>query len=188
MKKLHSLIVILVLLLAVPLASQAMSHGKGEMDHDKMDMKHGEQSKMDHGKMKMDHDKKEMDHGKMDHGGMDMSGDMIMLGDATEDGVKAMAHLKDVGAAMAKMGMPSTHHIMINFVDLASGKPIESGVAAVKIEGPNGELSEPVKLMGMQGHFGADIELPVAGEYEFKVGTKLADGKKRQFEFKFQLR
>jgi len=98
-----------------------------------------------------------------------------------------MAHLKDVKAAMAKMGMPTTHHIMVMFVDVASGKPVESGVAAVKIEGPDGKQSEAIKLMGMQGHFGADVELPTAGEYEFKVGTKLADGKKRQYEFKVEL-
>ena len=175
MKNIRTLILTLVVLIVVPLTSQAMDHSKMKMDH----------GDKDHGKMEMDHGK--MDHSKMDHDGMSMSGDMIMLGDATEDGVKAMAHLKDVKAAMAKMGMPTTHHIMLMFVDVASGKPVESGVAAVKIEGPDGKQSEAIKLMGMQGHFGADVELPTTGEYEFKVGTKLADGKKRQFEFKVDL-
>jgi len=141
---------------------------------------------MEHGKQA-----ETMDHGSMDHGnhdGMAMEGDMIMLGNAVEDGVKAMAHLKDVAAAMAKMGMDATHHIMIMFTDQASGDTIESGIAAVKIERPDGTESGPIKLMGMQGHFGADIELSEPGKYEFKVGTKLADGKQRQFEFEFTLK
>jgi hypothetical protein len=37
--------------------------------------------------------------------------------------------------------------------------------------------------MGMEGHFGADIVLPEKGEYHFKVGTKLADGQKREYHF-----
>ncbi len=130
---------------------------------------------------------KEMDHSKMDHSGHDgmaMHGDMIMLGDDTEEGVKGMAHLKDVGAAMSKMGMDTTHHLMVMFVDAKSGEPITEGAAAVKITGPDGKTSEPSKLMGMQGHFGADVVLKQKGEYSFEVGSKLADGQKRTFEFK----
>ena len=32
--------------------------------------------------------------------------------------------------------------------------------------------------MGMGGHFGADVALTAKGEYQFTVGTKLADGGK----------
>lgn len=124
-----------------------------------------------------------MMHGE--HEGMMMQGDMIMLGEQVEDGVKAMAHLKDVKEAMAKMGMDATHHIMILFVDAATGEPIEEGMVAVKITDPSGSTGEPVKLMGMQGHFGADIVLKEKGEYKFEIGTKLKDGKKRQFEFTY---
>ena len=183
MKNLLKKLVLMALLIGLPFTALAMSHG------DDKEMKHGD---MKHGDMKHDdmkHD--DMKHGSMDHGehgSMGMEGDMIMLGNAVEDGVKAMAHLKDVGKAMAKMGMATTHHVMFMFVDQASGDPIESGVAAVKIERPDGTESGPIKLMGMQGHFGADIELPEAGKYEFKVGTKLADGKKRQFEFEYTLK
>ena len=42
--------------------------------------------------------------------------------------------------------------------------------------------------MGMQGHFGADITLSETGEYKFMVGTKLADGEKRQFEFEYKMK
>jgi len=172
MKNMRTIVISLVLLVALPLVVQAMSHGDGtasDMDH----------NKMDHSKM---------DDSKMDHGSMSMSGDMIMLGNSVEDGVKAMAHLKDVKAAMAKMGMDTTHHLMVMFEDEASGKPIESGAAAVKIKGPDGKERDAIKLMGMQGHFGVDVELTTPGEYHFMVGTKLADGKKRQFEFEYKLK
>jgi hypothetical protein len=39
-----------------------------------------------------------------------------------------------------------------------------------------------LSMHGMEGHFGVDLTL-AAGTYKFAVGTKLADGKKRQFEF-----
>jgi hypothetical protein len=183
MKNLRNFVLTLMLLVALPLAVQAMQHESGAaMDHGKMKMDHDKMD-MDHGKMKMDHDKMDMDHG-----GMKMSGDMLMLGNSVQDGVKAMAHLKDVKQAMAKMGMKSTHHFMVLFADVESGKPIESGVAAVKVKSPDGKEAEAVKLMGMQGHFGADIVLPGPGTYHFTVGTKLADGKKRQFEYEIELK
>jgi hypothetical protein len=71
---------------------------------------------------------------------------------------------------------------MVAFVD-AAGKPVTEGTVAVKIKNPAGKEGKAIKLMGMEGHFGADIVLPEKGEYHFKVGTKLADGKKREYHF-----
>jgi hypothetical protein len=144
---------------ALPLAASAATHEHGE-----------------HGKM-----------GEMKHEGMMMGKGMVMLGEETEDGVKAMAHLNDVKEAMAKMGMKETHHFMVAFID-AAGNPITEGTVAVKIEDPAGKTGEPVKLMGMEGHFGADIVLAEKGKYEFNVGTKLPDGKTRQYEFKYEVK
>jgi hypothetical protein len=124
----------------------------------------------------------------MDHGSMAKDGAMIMVGDDTEDGVKGMAHLKDVSAAMSKMGMDATHHFMVLFADVKSGKPITEGTAAVKITGPDGKAADPVRLIAMEGHFGADVVLKQKGEYSFEVGTKLPDGQKRTFEFKQTLK
>jgi len=132
----------------------------------------------------MDHDA--MDHSKMGHDGMSMAGSMYMLGDAVTDGVKAMAHVKDVHEAMSKMGMDVTHHFMVIFVDTKTGNPLDTGTVALKIESPSGEKIGPLKLMGMQGHFGVDISLKEKGKYEFEVGSKLADGKARQFTFEYQ--
>jgi len=81
--------------------------------------------------------------------------------------------------------MSQTHHLMVMFVDKATGEPINQGMVAVKIVDPNGKESNPIALMGMQGHFGVDVSLGLPGKYEFKLGTKLADGKNRQFEFEF---
>ena len=110
----------------------------------------------------------------------------IMLGEQTVDGVKCKAMIKDVGAAMAKMGMQENHHFMVMFSNAATGAPIEQGTAAVKItDTKTGKVGEPIALMGMGNHFGADVALTNKGEYQFQVGTKLADGKTRQFRFSY---
>jgi hypothetical protein len=155
---------------SLPLGATAMEH---------MDMDHSGHAVM---KQKdMDH----MSHDKMKHDGMSMAGSMIMLGEQEVDGVKAMVHLKDVKKAMGKMGMSQTHHFMVMFVDTSTGEPITQGVAAVKMVDAAAKESGAVALIGMQGHFGVDIALSTPGEYVFKLGTKLADGKKRQYEFKY---
>jgi len=160
MKKMNAILTALLLVM-LPMAAIAM---EGHDSHGKMEgMKHGE------------------------HSGMMMGAGMMMLGDQTVDGVKAMAHLNDVKDAMAKMGMKETHHFMVAFVD-ASGNPITEGTVAVKIEDPAGKTGDPIKLMGMEGHFGADIVLADKGKYEFKVGTKLPDGKTRQYEFEYEVK
>lgn len=129
-----------------------------------------------------------MQHDHSGHGQPAASGhtghqEMLMLGTVVQDGVRAVAHLNDVRAAMAKAGMKETHHFMIFFEEEGSGKKITTGTAAVKITGPDRKESGPVALMGMDGHFGADIVLGGKGRYQFTVGSRLADGKTRQFEF-----
>lgn len=131
----------------------------------------------------MDHSK--MDHSKMNHAGMDASGQMVDLGSVTENGVEALAEMKDISKAMAQMGMEATHHFMVMFVDTQKYEPIEEGVVALKITSPSGVTSGAIKLMGMHGGYGADIALKEKGTYTFQVGTKLTDGEKRQFQFEF---
>ena len=59
-------------------------------------------------------------------------------------------------------GMKETHHLMVQFTDAKSGKPLNSGEVKVKIVGP--DKSEQVKdLMGMEGHFGADVVMAQEG-------------------------
>lgn len=116
---------------------------------------------------------------------MSMHGKMIMLGSEVNNGIKAMAHLKDVRAAMTKVGMSTTHHLMVMFSTSENGQAIEQGSAAVKVTTPAGEQLKAVKLIGMQGHFGADVTLDEIGTYTFRVGTRLNDGQKRLYTFSY---
>lgn len=162
MKRIFFPLVFLAILVAAPLTVLGAMHEHGS---------HGGASSM----------------GSMDHGAMMKDAATAMLGDQTIEGVKAIAHVKDVKAAMAKMGMKETHHFMVNFVD-KNGKPVTTGTVAVKIKSPAGKEGEAIALLGMDGHFGADIVLADKGTYEFKVGTKLPDGKVRQYEFKYEVK
>ncbi len=175
------LLIISAVLFALSLPLSAVA-ANGHNDHDSH-ASHGEHADNGH-----DADNKHDDHSDhSDHEGMSAEGDMVVVGSVTEKGVKAMAHMKDVREAMAGMGMDITHHFMVAFVDEQSGDQIEEGVAALKFEGPEG-VEGPIKMMGMEGHFGADIELDQPGHYKLQVGTKLADGEKRQFEFSYELK
>lgn len=113
---------------------------------------------------------------------------MIMLGDQTVDGVKAEAQLNDIQATMAQMGMKETHHLMVLFQDAQTGKSAGTGTVALKIKGPDGAESAAIPLTGMDGHFGADIVLGATGPYTFTIGTRLTDGKTRQFLFSHELK
>ena len=125
---------------------------------------------------------KDMDQDSMS--GMDMGGEMIMLKDQTVDGVVGSAHLMDVKAKMAEHGMKMTHHIMVAFMD-DTKQMISKGQVAVKVKSPDGKVGKATKMMGMSGQFGVDITVDQKGKYEFMIGTKLADGKKRTFTFSF---
>lgn len=154
MKK-QFLIAMIIGLLVTPVGLMAMSHDDG------------------HGK-KMD----------MNHGGMSMGKDMIMLQDIEVDGVMATGHLMDVKEQMAEHNMATTHHIMVGFMN-EKGEAIADGQVAVKVESPDGSVSGAIRMMGMEGEFGADITLDQKGIYKFEVGTKLADGKKRRFQMHY---
>jgi len=130
----------------------------------------------------------------MKHEGMAMKGDMVLIGDQVVEGVKAMAHImvydEAARASMKKMGMDATYHLMMLFVDEKSGRPIAEGTAALKVRSKDGETGKPIMLMPMKmaigAGFGSDFALAEKGKFTFLVGTKLEDGKKRQFEFDFE--
>jgi hypothetical protein len=130
-----------------------------------------------------------MDHG---HGGMDMGHDMMKMGNVAHeevvDGVKAtfkvlsMAeHMKAMKMEMPK-GMKETHHIMVEFKDAKTGKPVTEGTVKMKVQGPD-KAEQTKDLMGMQGHFGADFDLSKKGKYGIMSKFKLKDGKVRTSKF-----
>lgn len=182
MKSRLSLLFATLLVFSLPLGAGAMSHSKHEG--------HGAaKTEKTEKKSKHQHHHEEADAKKTSaadaHAAMAAHGDMFDLGSGAEKGVKASAHLSDVAEEMAKVGMPHTHHFMVMFMDEKSGEPIEQGTVAVKVRNPAGEESAPMRLEGMDGHFGVDLILDQKGTYEFAVGTSLIDGVKRQYEFKY---
>lgn len=131
------------------------------------------------------------EHGKSapavvdDDDGMKSAGTMAIIGSMSSKGVKGMAHIKDVSEAMAEMGLQTTHHFMIAFVDDKTGEQIEDGSVALKLTNPDAKVGDAIELVGMDGHFGADIVLDMEGEYHFRLGTKLSDGTKRKYHFHY---
>ena len=167
MKRLTFTTMALVFAMGMPmLATAAMDHGS----HDK------EMSKdMDHD-MHKGHDMK-MDSAK--------DGDFVEIGKDTQDGVVATVKVKTYDektmATMEKMGMNATHHVMVFFTDEKTGAAVASGKAALKIKG---EDAKPEMLMLMGTGFGSDVSVG-EGMATFEIGTKLEDGKKRQFSVMF---
>ena len=120
-----------------------------------------------------------MQHG---HGMAGMDEGFVEIGKDTQDGVVATVSVKTYDekakATMAKAGMNATHHVMVTFADAKNGAAITEGQAAVKVKG---EDSKPVMMMLMGTGFGGDVALPGPGMYTIEIGSKLADGNKRQF-------
>ena len=155
MKK-TSILTAAILALLAPMASLAMDH-----DHGSMDMGHGDHS-------------------------------MMAMGDVAHqevvDGVKAtfkVISMKEHMKAM-KMEMPKemkeTHHIMVTFTDVKSGKALTEGEVKAKVQGPD-KAEQTKDLMGMQGHFGADFDLSKKGKYGVMCKFQLKDGKTRSAKF-----
>ncbi|MGK2905330.1 MAG: hypothetical protein ACSLFH_03175 [Desulfuromonadales bacterium] len=133
-----------------------------------------------------------MDHSKGMSQGMQMgqamagdNADFVEIGTDTQDGVVATVKVKTYDektlASMKKMGMDATHHVMVFFTDQNSGDEIAGGMAALKIKGSE---ADPVMMMLMGAGFGGDVALE-DGMHTFEFGTKLEDGKKRQFSIMF---
>jgi len=109
------------------------------------------------------------------HGGMMKMGDKIFggkigpwQGEARLMDMKAhMEKAKASGMKMEGMGK-NTHHVMISLADPKTKKPVTKGKGTVTVIGP-GKKEEKSDFMAMEGHFGADVNLPKPGKYTFKV-------------------
>jgi hypothetical protein len=125
------------------------------------------------------------------HEGMQMEtgGAMIMLGSATTDGIQAMAHLQDLRQqGAAQHDAAATHNFMLAFETEGKGGAVTQGRVAVKVTGPDGQTGSAITLNPKEGYFNADLALKTPGQYTFLVGTKLADGKARQFSFTYKVK
>ena len=152
-------------LLTMPLHAGAMDHGAGGHGG------HGTAQAAPAGASGHD------GHAAMNHGSASAG-----LGKMAVKGITASAEISDVRAAMQKAGQPTTHHLMISFTG-ADGAAVSQGTAAVKVIGPDGVAGTPIRMMLMDGSFGADLTLAQPGVYQLEVGSKLADGVTRQFAF-----
>ena len=127
-----------------------------------------------------------------DHEGHDMHGGHPAMGGADYeeviDGVKATFNVQTMADAMKAMGMEmpkgvkETHHISVAFKDVKSGKTLTEGEVKIKVQNPD-KSDQSKDLMGMHGHFGADVVMTAKGKYGVMCKFKLQDGKVRSAKF-----
>jgi hypothetical protein len=166
-----------LMLMALPGISAAAEHGgTGGMQQG---------ASGDHGSMKMD------DSGKMQSGGHDMTttGDKVFSGKVGP--WKGDARIMDMKAHLVASGMkaqgamPNSHHIAFTLTDAAK-KLVTEGKGTVTVTGPDKKETK-AEFMVMQGHFGADVNLPKPGKYTFKAEIE-SGGKKGSASFSYTLK
>ncbi|HEX8042386.1 hypothetical protein [Candidatus Deferrimicrobium sp.] len=139
----------------------------------------------DHGGMKMG------DSEKMKSGGHDMAkmGDKVFSGKIGP--WKGTARIVDMKAHMAAAGMkaqgamPNSHHVAFMLTD-ASKKQVTEGKGTVIVIGPD-KKEATSEFMIIQGHFGADVNLPNPGKYTFKAEIE-SGGQKGSATFSYTLK
>jgi len=164
-----------LMLMALPGISAAAEHGgMGGMQHG---------ASSDHGGMKMD------DHGQS------AGHDMAKMGDKAFSGKigswKGDARIMDMKAHLEASGMkaqgamPNSHHIALTLTDAAK-KPVTEGKGTVTVTGPDKKETK-AEFMVMQGHFGADVNLPKPGKYTFKAEIE-SGGQKGSATFSYTVK
>jgi hypothetical protein len=163
--------------LAFPLAGVAAEKGHGSMPG----MKGGETGQ-----------------GAMPGMKMEGHGDMMKMGDKVFGGKigpwQGEARLMDMNAHMEKAkasgmkmeGPMKSHHISLGLTDPATMKPVTEGKGTVTVTGPD-KKEEKSAFMVMEGHFGADVNLPKPGKYTFKTEIE-SGGKKGSASFSYSVK
>jgi hypothetical protein len=134
-----------------------------------------------------------MEGAKEGHGGMMKMGDKIFAGkvgpwqgEARLMDMKAhMEKAKASGMKMEGMQMKS-HHIAIALTDTKTKKPVAEGKGSITVVAPD-KKEEKSSFMAMEGHFGADVNLPGPGKYTFKVSIE-SGGKKGSATFSYAVK
>ena len=116
-----------------------------------------------------------MEGPKEGHGGMMKMGDKIFSGKVGpwQGEARLMdmkAHMEKAKASGMKMeGMTmKTHHVSFGLTDPKTKKPVTEGKGSVTVIGPD-KKEEKSDFMAMEGHFGADVNLPKPGKYTFNT-------------------
>jgi hypothetical protein len=117
-------------------------------------------------------------HGAHDGHGMEQMGDRIFSGKVGP--WEGEARLVDMKAQMEKAGvsaktlstLKASHHLMLVLSDPKTGKPVSGVAGTAEVTGPGKDSSSKVTLVVMGGHIGADVNLPKAGKYSFRVNVE----------------
>ena len=166
MQKIMIYSLVFMFMLVMPMAAQASNCCPTD--------KHGEQG---------DEAIKKQGHKMEGHAGHDMhEGGFVLVGEQTVKNVKAIAKIMVYDAEKVAM-TNATHHIMVYFKNAETGNAITDGKAALKVK-DHDVASKPMMLVLMGDGFGTDLRID-KGHNEFEVGTKLEDGKKRQFKYDY---
>lgn len=73
-------------------------------------------------------------------------------------------------------GGTSSHFLSLSIMDPASGKGLSTGNGSVTVSGP-GKKKQTVDLVNLGGPFSADLDMPDAGVYDFRID--FTSGKKK---------
>jgi hypothetical protein len=135
------------------------------------------------------HGMKMEDHGKMGTHDMAKMGDKAFSGKIGpwKGDVRIMdmkAHLEASGMKV-QGAMPNSHHLALSLTD-AEKKPVTGGKGTVTVTGPDKKEAK-TEFMVMQGHFGADVNLPAPGKYTFKAEIE-SGGQKGSATFSYTLK
>lgn len=115
--------------------------------------------------MKMDHTKSAGDHGKtMDHS--QHMGEKIH--ESKVEGYQFAYHLLN-------MEERATHHMMV-YIMAPDGGKVEDAKVGFLVNGPDG-TKQKIMAMGMQGAYGADLDLKQKGPYTVKIKAVSGDQK-----------
>jgi len=134
-----------------------------------------------------------MDHDKMMAGMGNIAHEEVVEGVKATFKVMSMKdRMKEMNMDMPK-GIKETHHIMVEFKDTKTGKPLTEGEVKIKIQGP--DKTEQVKdlmamggMAGMGAGFGADFYLSKKGKYGVMSKFQLKDGKTRSAKFWYEVK
>lgn len=107
---------------------------------------------------------------KMDGHSMSKMGDRIFSGKIGalhgEARIMDMKSNLEASGMKAQGAMPNSHHIALSLFDPKTNNPITDGVGTITVIGPD-KKSVKSEFIVMQGHFGADVNLPKSGNYTF---------------------
>ena len=148
-----------LMFMALPVMVQAADQGHGTMQGQGMGMQGQGMGMQGQGMM---------------HGGTDM----MKMGTRVYRGEMGPWHgearMIDMKAQMNASGMQgqgtmmNTHHIALALTDSKTKKPVTEGTGTVTVVGPD-KSETTYNVTGMQGHFGADINMPKPGKYTCHV-------------------